>query len=361
MNPALITCDLWEAVTGEHVSLFDMQRIVDNPVLSKEQVKAEEILELSRDRNGSRQLQKVIEEGTEKERSEIFNSIIPYIIELSLDPCANFVIQKLFDFATEKQIQTLYLSIIDHVPEIIDVSSGCRIVQRLVESTKIYQYSQLFQAIFPFFVPLCISQNGNHVIHSLVTSYKRFGIEIIQILSSNFMIIVVDGNGCRIIQKVFEEYSPDELRPLIDVVIQNSVFLATNQFGNYIVQNIVRIGKLNDINRVLTLFKDHLFEFSIHKFASNVIEKFIRGVDHDEKMRIFDEVIGTGGNYNYDRIISLSGDQYGNYVIQRVLDFGNESQQKAIYVAVSSAYDSLFARGFSKHVLMKLQNMGFRF
>jgi hypothetical protein len=108
-------------------------------------------------------------------------------------------------------------------------------------------------------------------------------------------------------------------------------------------------------------FRSHFYEFSIHKFASNVIEKCIRGASAAEQIIIFAEVMGEEGNYEDDRITRMVGDQFGNYVVQRIIEFGTDSQQNAIYDVVYENYDRFIGSPYAGFVISKLQGMGFEF
>ena len=124
--------------------------------------------------------------------------------------------------------------------------------------------------------------------------------------------------------------------------------------------NILEAGKKEHVSALINAFSGHFYEFSIHKFASNVIEKCIRGASDTERYKIFAEIIGDENNYETDRILGMISDQFGNYVIQRIIEYGSEDQQNAIYEVVYDNYDSLNGN-FAKHVITKLGKIGFEF
>jgi hypothetical protein len=137
--------------------------------------------------------------------------------------------------------------------------------------------------------------------------------------------------------------------------------LATNQYGNYVVQTILDRGPDEDVAFLIRGFAGCFYRFSIHKFASNVIERCIRRASDRQRDSIFEEIVGTEENWENDRILKMVGDQFGNYVIQRIIEFGTEEQQEAVYNVVYDNYQHLLQQSYSRHVINKLQKHGYEF
>jgi hypothetical protein len=173
--------------------------------------------------------------------------------------------------------------------------------------------------------------------------------------------LVVDSCGCHVIQRLFEQYRIAQLRPLVDRVMTCAGDLAINQYGNYIVQNVLEAGPDEDVARLIRAFTGRFHPLSVHKFASNVIEKCIRRASGPQRQAIFAEIVGAPGRWEGPRIIKMAADQFGNYVIQRIIDFGSETQQTAIYDVVSANYDHLAQEAYARHVIARLEDQGFRF
>ena len=226
----------------------------------------------------------------------------------------------------------------------------------------------------PGLLNLCFSQNGNHIVQRFIELLPDRTNEVIQCIIPHLVDLAGDNCGCRVVQRLFERYSVDILAPLVDEVLLHSASLATNQYGNYVVQNILEAKRSEHISRLINNFKGHFYSFSMHKFASNVVEKVIRAADSYEQQIIFNEILSgsddeNGHNhsksnnrrYREDKILNMIMDQFGNYVMQRIIEFGSESQQNAIANVVYNNYDTLITINFAKHVVSKLEEMGFQF
>ncbi|OHS94170.1 Pumilio-family RNA binding repeat containing protein [Tritrichomonas foetus] len=363
----LISSDLWEAITGEHLTPANICQILDSSIPltgdtpNSQSLQAMQCVLMARDRQGSRIIQKRLEERNEADRNFIFNSLFPSMNELVYDPSANFVIQKMCETMTDEQ-QTMMLEFfLRDCNAITDHPNGCRVLQKFIEFTNHDNVDQLFVALRANLIQLCFSQNGNHIVQRFIELLPERVQEIIDCVLPQLSNLVIDNCGCRVVQRLFEKFQIDILEPLVQEVLSCAPELATNQYGNYVVQNILDAGKRAHIAALIVAFKGHFYEFSIHKFASNVIEKCIRGATKQEQEAIFSEVIGNDDRFEKKRIMRMVGDQFGNYVIQRIIEYGTESQQNAIFDVVYYNYDALISNNYAKHVISKLENLGYEF
>lgn len=362
----LISSDLWEAITGERLTPANICQILDSSIpmgdsQNSQSLQAMQYVLMARDRQGSRIIQKRLEEKNEADRNFIFNSLYPNLNELIYDPSANFVIQKMCETLSDEQ-QTLMLEFfLKDVKAVTDHPNGCRVLQKFIEYTNHDNVAKLFDALESNLIPLCFSQNGNHIVQRFIELLPERVQTIINCVLPHLKRLVVDNCGCRVVQRLFEKFPIDILEPLVQEVLSCAPELATNQYGNYVVQNILEAGKREHIAALIIAFKGHFYDFSIHKFASNVIEKCIRGATKQEQEAIFSEVIGGDGRFEKNRIMRMVGDQFGNYVIQRIIEYGTESQQNAIYEVVYDNFDLLYSNNYAKHVVSRLESLGYSF
>ncbi|KAH0795316.1 Pumilio-family RNA binding repeat containing protein [Histomonas meleagridis] len=316
---------------------------------------------MAKDRQGCRTLQQKIDNCDQVERNVIMNSLIPHLDELVYDLSSNYVIQKLCEYLTgdaHKRFLNFFLS---DLHKIIEQQSSCRVLQKYMENTTKENVEVIYEALKSNIIPMCSSPNGNHIIQRFIEILPHRLDEMVEMLKPHVISLVVDNCGCRVIQKLFDKYPIERLRPLVDEVLGYANELATDQYGNYVVQNILESGTDNDFAVLLKDFSGSFYQFSIHKFASNVIEKCIRRANSYQRNEIFNEIIGYDDEFEEERIAKMVGDQFGNYVIQRIIEFGSESQQTAIYNVVYEKYDELCRITYAKHVIIRLSNLGYEF
>lgn len=365
----LIPLKLWTEVTGEIVTNDELSHVLDqslpyndtNIAARAQMAHQQQYVAMSRDPMKSRNLQKRMQECPQSERNMIFNALAPYLSELVYDQSANFVIQKLCETATREQQQLMLKFFLSDVNNIVDHSIACRVLQKFIETTEASDVDTIYTALRPNLLSLCFSQNGNHIVQRFVEGLPDRLNAIIDIILPNVIPLAIDNCGCRIVQKLFGQYKISQLSLIVAEVMKHSVDLATNQYGNYVVQYILASGQREYVSALLKSFKGKFYSFSVHKFASNVIEKCIRGANDQEREEIFDEIIGVPGNFNHQRILSMVEDQFANYVIQRIIEFGTVEQQTAIYEVVYDNYDRLYSLTYARHVITRLQHLEFEF
>lgn len=306
-------------------------------------------------------MQHRLETGTPFEVSAIFEALYPHLAELVADPAANFVIQKLCEVINGSQQTLMFQFFSADIFPIIEHPISCRVLQKFIETTSKENVALIFEAVTGRLLYLCRSQNGNHIVQRFIDALPdRLG-EIIELIKPHLAHLAVDNCGCRVVQRLFDKYDVDVLDPLVTEVLRAAADLATNQYGNYVVQTILEARRPDHLTALVNAFRGRFSEFSVHKFASNVIEKCIKGASSAEQVVIFDEIIGEEGAYQEDRIAAMVGDQFGNYVIQRIIEYGTESQQNAIYGVVYDRYDRLCEITYAGYVIAKLEALGFEF
>ena len=377
----LITSDLWEAMTGERVTPANLCQLSDLSIVTNDfgqshllsqnhqiqQQQISQIVSAAKDKQKSRQLQYKMSVCPTHEKRAIFEAINTNIRELSFDPIANFVVQKFCEVATEFQQSQFLKFFLTDTKEIVDHPSACRVLQKFIETTNTRNIDIIYNEMKGDFVNYCLSQNGNHIVQRFVASLPHRIAEIVDMIKNDVITLAVDNCGCRVVQGLLDQYYVYTFEPLVGKIIDNAVELATNQYGNYVIQYILSEKSHKNVSRMINLFKGHFYDFSVHKFASNVMEKCIRGSTKEERELIFDEILCDHTKnsdypvYNEQRILKMVIDQFGNYVIQRIVEYGNSQQQNAVYDVVYENYDYLIQKQYARHVISRFEYLGFTF
>ena len=148
-------------------------------------------------------------------------------------------------------------------------------------------------------------------------NYEKYLIHISNFILDNFVFLVQNSNGLCIVKKeIIIEYkrkNGNNFKRLKKLLIENSLILIENPFGNYALQIAVDNWELEDLKEIISSIKGKYLILSIQKYSSNVIERFINKSE---------EFL-----YNYIMEISkddksiglLMKNNYGNYVIQTAL------------------------------------------
>ncbi|VVB11606.1 unnamed protein product [Arabis nemorensis] len=308
---------------------------------------------MARDQIGCRFLQKLVEEGRFLDVKVIFPEILGHVIELSIDPFGNYLIQRLLEFGTEEQ-RTLMVRVLTSRPmDLIKIclnTYGTRVVQKMIETVKTKQQIELVKSgLKPGFLTLVKDLNGNHVIHtclqSLGPNHNKF---VLDAATKYCAEIATHRHGCCVLQSCISNSEGVQHERFVAAIARHSLHLSQDPFGNYVVQYL--IDQKVPSGNLLYQFRTHYAELAAQKFSSHVVEKCL--INYPESRgEIVRELLSV------PKFEHLLQDPFANYVIQTALSVTKGSVHARLVDKVyrcgklrSSPYCKKL---FSKNVLKK--------
>ena len=146
--------------------------------------------------------------------------------------------------------------------------------------------NEMYKRIFE----LITDQHGNHVIQSILNTFKATehpheedypGAEAIAVYSQfiynacivNCEAIGSSRFGCCVIQRCLEKGLKSQKYSLANVIIQRVSFLIEDPYGNYLIQNVLKLRNPYLTDQILNHIASDFVRLSQLKFSSNVIEK----------------------------------------------------------------------------------------
>jgi pumilio RNA-binding family len=116
--------------------------------------------------------------------------------------------------------------------------------------------------------------NATHIIVKYVSTVKAPHNQFIyDTIMENLIDITTHKHGCCILQKCLEHANPKQRKMIIDKLLENTILLMCDAFGNYVLQYIVTLNDYETNYKIGSYFKSHIAYMSKQKFSSNVIEK----------------------------------------------------------------------------------------
>jgi hypothetical protein len=267
----------------------------------------------------SRILQYYLENTSQEIIHLIFLEIKDNIEELLFDIYANYFCLKIFYFLIEED-RIIFLKKISNNLDNLSINKiSTYPIQCIIENLN-YEEEQkiIFNGIINHLMKLSIDVYGTHVLEKILSSfnYDKYLIHISNFILENFVFLVNNSNGLCIVKKeILLEYKNknDNFKELKQLIIENSLILIQNPFGNYALQMAIDNWEINDLQEIFSTFKGRYVFLSIQKYSSNVIERCIE--KSEEFLTNFIYEISNDNN----SIKLLMKNNYGNYVIQTAL------------------------------------------
>ena len=250
----------------------------------------------------------------------IFIEIKNELEDLLFDIYANYFCLKLFYFLNEDD-RIIFLKIISKNLDNLSINKiSTYPIQCIIEKLNNEKEQEIiFNGIINNLMKLCIDVYGTHVIEKIFSSffnYEKYLIYISNFILDNFIYLVNNSNGLCVVKKeIIIEYKikNNNFEKLKKLLVENSLILVQNPFGNYALQTAIDNWKLEDLKELISTFKGKCVILSIQKYSSNVIE---RCIEKSEEF-LYNFIIEISNDDN--SIGLLMKNNYGNYVIQTAL------------------------------------------
>ena len=313
---------------------------------------------LSKEHSGSRLIQQKYEECSPEDKDRIFEKLKKDIYPLSKEIFGNYTIQKIID-------QEHYKLILPELKgKLLDLTLhmyGCRVVQKLISIIPNDEISVISNELSQNYSKCIEDQNGNHVIQKLIEKLNDDEREklINVIWPKKVYYFSIQQYGCRVIQKIFEFCSEEESQKLLEEIYKNVVNLCQDQYGNYVIQHLLQTRHGERCKEIYEALKGRILDMSIHKFASNVIERCLHFGTKEQKEDLINEIIESNEENGHDSLTTLVKDKFGNYVIQKMIEYAEEEQKEKIVKKIITSDILKKKDSYSKHVISYIEKLGY--
>lgn len=253
----------------------------------------------------------------EKEKERLFLYILSNFILVCLDSQGNYIIQNILSESTNRNdILLITNQIILHFGQLYFHSYATRVIQKLIETASEDILLLLKGVIMSHLSLLCKDHNGIHIVYKYVAHVRKSQF-IYEYINSNIVDISLDKEGCCLIQKLLLNKSNlSQHMSLCKKILENILLLICDKHSSYVVQSMILNGSEETMKEIATIVFDYKVfkEISKNKYSSGVIEK---SIDKSNK-EIINQLLDLLHN-NQTLIRDLARDQYGNYILQRIL------------------------------------------
>lgn len=161
------------------------------------------------------------------------------------------------------------------------------------------------------------SDNGNHVVQKILTKLPRDRIDFIyDAVRGRVFELSQQQYACRVIQRMIERGSKDDKVFLLEEFHDVASRLVTDNWGNYVVQAVIRQGGPEARTKVIRLCIDQFLMFSKQKVASNVMEHCIEYGTEEDQLEMY-RLITRRADDGSSLLHVMWKDNFANYVVRK--------------------------------------------
>jgi pumilio RNA-binding family len=269
------------------------------------------VVEFCQDQNGSRFIQQRLEMGDFTEQQIVMREVLPAIRRLRNDVFGNYVVQKLLDFGSPKTKSDIRDTLEGEILPLSLQMYGCRVVQKALESLDEDDLPRILREFHNNVLSCIQDQNGNHVIQKCIEVLNsrarkaaslgdmhraKFLSEqvdfVIDDVLANTTLLSCHPYGCRVLQRILEHCVEQKKITLLDEIKKCHKTLLDDQYGNYVIQHVLQYGREEDRDSIVQIVVENgLLVLSRQKFASNVVEKLLKFGNGDQRRAIVREML----------------------------------------------------------------------
>ena len=313
---------------------------------------------LCKTQSGCRCIQNKIMSDPSFANSTLYPCLRPKMLHLINDKFGNYLYQQFLDVLETPNLEDLICFISDHFNSIAYSPHGTRVVQKLIEhfsqtrpSEAKLIYEKMKINLQGKICEIANDENANHIIQKFILLIKfPFNDFVYEEIYNNFVKIAITKYGCCVVQKCLMNGNQNQQQKIIFLILQNTFFLISNQFGNYVYQCLIFLNDDRIIMEIYKIIYAKIILLCKEKYSSNVIEKIF---EIRNKSLIND--IAANICQNEYNILELITDQYGNYIIQKIINSVTNPQIIAKIINVISHNSQMISKiSFGKKLILKL-------
>ena len=314
-----------------------------------------------KDQAGCRFIQKKIDENPQISNN-LFEILYQDLSPMCRDLFGNYVVQKILENINPSYLIKFIDSISKDFLNLAISTYGTRVIQKILEivSTKsninnenkgIYEqcFDLINNQIKNNILELSSNNNSSHIIIKYVNEIRYpKNVKLFEEVYKNFIPLCKDKHGCCVIQKCIDLGSQEQKNKLLELSNTNCANLISDQFGNYVIQFVVSLNTKIVNQKVCQVLKNNLCNLCKEKYASNVIEKFLANKSEESQEVI--NILLKDEKMLHELII----DQFGNYIIQRILVLIEGENRSLLIHYIVKWYPEIKSLPFGPRLISKL-------
>jgi len=304
-----------------------------------------------------------LKENKPEEVNGIFDAMLPLVGKLATDQFGNFVVQILLQQATDAHREELAEKLKTEALDLSNDKFGCRVVQKALEVMTPTLQQKVIGDIKNNVVMCIKSMHGNHVIQACVKEMPVESLDwIIEVVEEEAEFIASHMYGCRVVQRLCERCEKYQLAGMLSKIVSLVPKLARDANGNYVVQCLLKEGRLEDKKGIIQAIQDDVIGYAQNKCSSNVVERCMEiaaeGAHASEletdRQAFLRALIGRPGDPSSPLRVLMS-DKFGNFIVQRMIKHSRGEDRELLKSELEAEEPTLKNTQSGRHILTTMQ------
>jgi hypothetical protein len=255
------------------------------------------------------------------------------ITKLMKHKFGNYFIQEIIKEIKYPQIKLLLDLISSTFVEIAESNCGTHVLQTLLDNVNTFELRDIvLKSIENKELEMAFNNNATYVLQKIigiVPDIERLNMN--EIIINNLINLAINSDCIFIVEKFISTITIKENKEKInEIICENCIKLASDPYGNYLIQYLFQIWKDGDIEKINNIIIDNANFLAKQRYSSNVIEKAIESYDIDIKPKLIRN-LSLGGD-----ILEIIKNQYGHYVLNKAVKYMDERLKNEIEEILNS-------------------------
>jgi len=278
---------------------------------------------------GSKFLQHQIINANWADRSDILQQVMEKLVTICNENYGNYVVQCFFMLSDPEIEEEILLEMKGSLCAVAMNQYGCRVLQKAITTINYELLQIVIDAIAPNAYQLAVHNFGCHVLQRLI---ERGSGEAVRALlystirgkrKNRLVELAKNSFGCRIIQRMLEMAFHEDSVIIIEAITGSPwdlLSLCVDEFGNYVIQHIVKQFQEKHSETVMDVLDGRLLKMAKNKFCSNVLEVLYKSGGKAVEDRLIKQV-----DRNF--LKECLNDRFANYLVQTMLMEGQQENR----------------------------------
>ncbi|KAI5122952.1 hypothetical protein M0805_006833 [Coniferiporia weirii] len=250
------------------------------------------------------------------------------------------------EFRANKARKWELKDIFGYVVEFSGDQHGSRFIQQKLETASSEEKQIIFDEIVPS-AALQLIQDvfGNYVIQKLFEHGTQVQKTVLaSTMEGHILTLSLQMYGCRVVQKAVEYVLPEQQAAFVKELDAHVLKCVKDANGNHVIQKLIERVSSDRLGFVQA-FRGSVYDLSTHPYGCRVLQRCFEHLSEEQTRPLLDEL--------HKYTINLMQDQFGNYVVQFVLEKGPYQDRLLIIAKLRGQMLQMAKHKFASNVCEK--------